>query len=230
MSVNINFCSNKYNYNSNSVSDIPKSELEIRRAALEKTNEEMNPERYKRNSKIIYGLSFTPLLLMEVLQNPGTKGILKFGTFIATVAGFGAAMRALRNNNEGFANFQKNNPGTALICDIAAFFAIYSLISRGLDSGGLYDKAANSIDTRCDKIKSKDFYKKFQETKFCTAISNGWNKFKGKLMSPEGAKWARLLWWSPLIIFGASIFRYENYKNKYRKTLEKNYYELKMNG
>lgn len=193
------------------------SDREARQLAKQKTDQEMKPERFARNSKLLVGLAFLPFLVNDQIFYPGSKGFLKFGSFILTLLGFNALNSAARNNINSYREFDKNNPVSSFILRFAALIGLTNVVSRGLEAGGVYDKAAEKIDAKFEKFTQN----RPKLNNFVNKIRNG----LAKIATPTTVK---ILNWSPLLLIPAMIFRAEHYKNKYKENFSQNYAEIKF--
>lgn len=228
--MSINFVPNKNIYYDRSL-----SEKEIRQIAREKTNQDMDSEKFKRNSKILLGLSFLPFLIQDKIKYPGSKGILKFSTFILTLLGFNATDNFMSTNIKSYGDFEKNNPLTSMFLRIAGLFAMLNLINNGLENGGMYDKAAGAIDARWGKftsnLKSKDFYKNIKKSiedkpKLNNTLTKIKQGFSNVMKSEKTAKVLRL---SPYLLIPALLIRIEHFRNKYNEKYQQNYNQISQN-
>ena len=127
---------------------------------------------------------------------------------------------------------KKNNPLSSLLLKFTGLLFTSSLIDRGLESGGVYDKVANSIETKWSNFKTKDFYKKIKASienkpKLNNALNSVKNGFCNVLKSSTTQ---RILSFSPFLIIPALIFRTEHFKNKYKEKYQQNCEQIRNMG
>ena len=217
----------------------PKSKSEIIQMAVDKTNKEMDVDKYKRNNRLLNTAFWGTTVGGMLMYNGAASTTLAAGTYGLPFLGLLGLDKIISKHSEKYKKFKSDHPGVSFIGLVASSIGLSHLISRNFLAknnraetyfekiNNFYNKVGNFLKENPVSKKVKELYSKNFPVNGQRFFTNLGDKASNLFRSLKSNKiFGTAVGVIPGVLLVMDFIRRDNFRAERNQRLKDNYIEL----